>query len=326
MAGATRPRSRAGSEADDIYPIYPDRGSALGSSSQVPSLSNGRQGSSLIRHSSTGSSAGSRALTVDIVSAKILRRHAEYTIDVFLSGRKVWTVERRYTHFRLVHKDLKRNSSHKDCILSGMAGVSPQCDLPRLPSRVLVKNLNREFVESRRVALQVYLEGVLRLYGSKIPHCVWELLGLGGRLRAAVLTSDAAELMASTHGFAQRFRELHASVYASVQASVMQSNAASGHASVFSLSASGITSDQESDSEDDEDEDGQPEAIPREPHDEQEQQSLVSEQEASSFKLQQQRLDQSRSQALATLSPRIPGDDDWLRDCEALFKNTWNSA
>lgn len=280
-----------------------------------------------------------RALTVEIISAKILRRHAEYTMEVFLSGRKVWTVERRYTHFRLVHKDLKRNYTQKDCFLSCMSGTLSQASaLPNLPSRVLVKNRDRAFVESRRLALQEYLDGVLKLYGNKLPCCVWELLGLGGRLRAPVLTSDAAELMASTHGLAEKFKQLHASVYASVQASVLASHAASGHASLFSLSGglSGYMTEPESEEEEEDEK-----SLERQEEEErlslQEEQKLEIEQHQQrqlqhqlqlrqSLQQHQLQLQQSSSMQPPSNSIRIDDDNEWLKSCEALFKNTWNSA
>lgn len=102
-------------------------------------------------------------VSAEIVGVNILRRHVEYEIEVFVDGRSVWTVERRFTHFRLLHEDLLR------CKLKPL--------LVSLPRKTFFGNFDSSFLEARRTALQDYLDEVFRAHAGNLPQCVGEFLG-----------------------------------------------------------------------------------------------------------------------------------------------------
>lgn len=101
-----------------------------------------------------------------VISAKIhgaikFRQHVEYTIEVFVDGESTWSVDRRYSHFRKVRRELR--SRHK---------VSSS-----FPSKSFVGKFSDALIEKRCAALQKYLNDVLRILGLHLPLCVAELLG-----------------------------------------------------------------------------------------------------------------------------------------------------
>lgn len=88
-------------------------------------------------------------------------RHTAYLIEIDDCG-KLYTRHRRYTNFGWLHGELRRRELG--------------CALPELPPKKAVGNLDHNFVERRRQALEDYLRALLRLPAVMLDDTLWAFL------------------------------------------------------------------------------------------------------------------------------------------------------